>query len=95
MPKLEKMVGDLVSAMSDDNITMKAMKECFREGTGAKLIRVIPFTSAVKYSAVVLERELMWQVRQSLYSGRIIQNMRREISKICRVWISGVGFWKL
>lgn len=56
MPKLEKMVGDLVSAMSDDNITMKAMKECFREGTGAKLIRVIPFTSEVKYSAVVLEK---------------------------------------
>ena len=54
----------------------------FREGTGAKLLRVIPFTSAVKYSAVVLEKGAYVQVRQSLYSGRIIPNMRQKFQNL-------------
>ena len=35
MPELSKLVGDFVKAMSSDNSTMEAMKEYFKEGTGA------------------------------------------------------------
>lgn len=33
-PPLEKMIGDFAAAMSEDNITMAALKEYFRENTG-------------------------------------------------------------
>lgn len=38
--------------MSSDNITMEALKEYFKEGTGKKAESVTPFTSATKYSGV-------------------------------------------
>ena len=50
---LTALLGDFAKAMSSDNITMEALKEYFTEGTGARPIRVIPFSSAVKYSGVV------------------------------------------
>lgn len=53
MPELSKLLGDFVRAMSNDNITMEAMKKYFKERTGAAPLKVIPFSSAVKYSAVI------------------------------------------
>lgn len=53
MPELSKLVGDFVRAMSSDNITMEAMKIYFKERTGAAPVKVVPFSSAVKYSGVV------------------------------------------
>lgn len=47
-------LGDFALAMSKDNITMEALKEYFREGTGAAVQKVIPFSSTVKYSGVIL-----------------------------------------
>lgn len=52
MPELSKLVGDFVKAMSSDNSTMEAMKEYFKEGTGAVPVHVTPFTSEAKYSGV-------------------------------------------
>lgn len=54
-PKLEKMIGDFAAAMSDDNITMAALKEYFKENTGAKPVSKTSFSSAVKYSSVTFE----------------------------------------
>ncbi len=53
MAPLPALLGDFAKAMSSDNITMEALKESFTEGTGARPVRVIPFSSAVKYSGVV------------------------------------------
>lgn len=52
MPELSKLMGDFVKAMSSDNSTMEALKEYFKEGTGAVPAQVTPFTSATKYSGV-------------------------------------------
>ena len=52
---LKKRVGDFVQAMSSDNSTMEALKAYFKEGTGARALRVTPFTSALKYSGVTFE----------------------------------------
>lgn len=51
-PPLEKMIGDFAAAMSEDNITMAALKEYFRENTGKKPVSKTSFSSAVKYSSV-------------------------------------------
>ena len=53
MPPLEEIIGDFVSQMEPDNATMIAMKEYFKEGSGKKPDKVIPFSSTVKYSGVV------------------------------------------
>lgn len=55
--ELEKLVGDFVKAMGSDNSTMEALKEYFKDGTGAAAVRTIPFTSATKYSGVVFEEK--------------------------------------
>ncbi|MCI8464785.1 MAG: cation-translocating P-type ATPase [Lachnospiraceae bacterium] len=55
MAPLSALLGDFAKAMSNDNITMEALKEYFREGTGAVPVRVIPFSSAVKYSGVIFK----------------------------------------
>lgn len=51
-PPLEKMLGDFASAMKNDNITMAALKDYFRENTGKKPVSLTSFSSAVKYSSV-------------------------------------------
>ena len=56
MPPLEQLIGDFAGAMSNDNITMNAMKEYFKEGTGAAPVKVTPFSSSVKYSGVTFEK---------------------------------------
>lgn len=54
-PPLDKMIGDFAAAMSEDNITMAALKEHFRENTGKKPVSKTSFSSAVKYSSVTYD----------------------------------------
>lgn len=54
-PPLDKMIGDFAAAMSEDNITMAALKEYFRENTGKKPVSKTSFSSAVKYSSVTYD----------------------------------------
>ena len=51
----ELAVGDFAAAMSNDNITMKAIKEYFRKRSGKRPEKVIPFSSETKYSGAVFE----------------------------------------
>ncbi len=53
--ELECLVGDFAAAMSNDNATMEAIKEYFTKQTNRKPLHVTPFSSAVKYSAVMFE----------------------------------------
>lgn len=55
MPELDKAIGDFAAAMSEDNITMAAVKEYFKENTGLKPVSKTSFSSAVKYSSVTFE----------------------------------------
>lgn len=55
MPELKKMIGDFAQAMTNDNITMAALKEYFTENTGKKELSKTAFSSAVKYSSVTYE----------------------------------------
>lgn len=48
-------MGDFAAAMSSDNITMEAVKAYFTAGTERKVMKVVPFSSVCKYSAVVFE----------------------------------------
>lgn len=50
---LELQLGDFVAGMSSDNITMKAMQNCFRKHTGKRPDQIFPFSSAFKYSGAV------------------------------------------
>lgn len=47
-----KMLADFVSVMGNDNITMNALKEYFKETTGKQAVSHTGFTSALKYSSV-------------------------------------------
>ncbi|MCI9217575.1 MAG: cation-translocating P-type ATPase [Dorea sp.] len=51
--KLSLLIGDFVRAMSSDNSTMEAMKDYFTENSKTEADRVLPFTSATKYSGAV------------------------------------------
>ena len=49
---LTLLLGNFVSAMSNDNITMAALKDYFTESSGKKPVSVTSFSSAYKYSSV-------------------------------------------
>lgn len=80
-PPLHKMLGDFAAAMSEDNITMAALKEYFRETTGKKPVSVTSFSSAVKYSSVTYQDkayvlgapEMVLRDDYVLYEAEIVQ----------------------
>lgn len=51
MSELKNIISDFVGAMSNDNITMEAMKKYFNVSTARKAISVTSFSSAYKYSS--------------------------------------------
>ena len=52
---LKQIISDFASAMSSDNITMKAMKDYFNKPSGRKAVSVSPFSSQFKYSGATFE----------------------------------------
>lgn len=54
-PPLAARIGDFVCAMSNDNITMEALKEYFKETSGQKALRKTSFSSEYKYSSVTFQ----------------------------------------
>lgn len=52
---LSLLVGDFVAAMTNDNITMAALKEYFTKASGKKVLSKTGFSSATKYSSVTFE----------------------------------------
>lgn len=75
----ELAVGDFAAAMATDNITMKAIKEHFRKRSGKRPEKVIPFSSATKYSGAIFEDgsyvlgapEFILQESYDEYAGQI------------------------
>ena len=55
MAPLKQIISDFASAMSSDNITMKAMKDYFNKPSGRKSVSVSPFSSQFKYSGAAFE----------------------------------------
>ena len=55
MTPLKQIISDFASAMSSDNITMKAMKDYFNKPSGRKAVSVSPFSSQFKYSGAAFE----------------------------------------
>ena len=55
MAPLKQIISDFASAMSSDNITMKAMKDYFNKPSGRKVVSVSPFSSQFKYSGAAFE----------------------------------------
>ncbi len=51
----EMLLSNFAAAMSDDNLTMKAIKARFSSASGMKRGQVVPFSSKHKYSSVVLD----------------------------------------
>lgn len=52
---LSLFVGDFAAAMTNDNITMAALKEYFTKASGKKVLSKTGFSSATKYSSVTFE----------------------------------------
>lgn len=55
MKPLNLLVGDFAAAMTNDNITMAAVKEYFSHASGEKAVSKTGFSSATKYSSVTFE----------------------------------------
>lgn len=55
MAPLKQIISDFASAMSSDNITMKAMKDYFNKPSSRKAVSVSPFSSQFKYSGAAFE----------------------------------------
>ena len=48
---LDELLSDFAFAMSKDNVTMAALKKLFTHGSGLRAEKILPFSSAYKYSA--------------------------------------------
>ncbi len=48
---LDELLSDFAFAMSKDNVTMAALKKSFTHGSGLRAEKILPFSSAYKYSA--------------------------------------------
>lgn len=55
MPPLDKLVSDFANVMSNDNITMEAIKSYFQMGSEKHAHSVVPFSSVYKYCGVSFE----------------------------------------
>lgn len=55
MEPLSTMISDFASSMTKDNITMAAIKDHFKKGSGKRAISKTGFSSATKYSSVTFE----------------------------------------
>lgn len=58
MPDLKELLSDFVKEMSEDNITIEAMKQFFRMPSQRKAVSVIPFSSVCKYCGAVFSDEV-------------------------------------
>lgn len=54
-PTLDRLMSDFAGAMSNDNITMEAIKAYFKTGSGKKAVSVVPFSSVYKYCGASFE----------------------------------------
>jgi cation-transporting ATPase E len=83
--KILKMVGDFVASMSNDNSTMEALKAFFTEKDGKTADFVFPFTSALKYSYAVFEREtyvlgapeVVLREEYEKYEGKVLEYAKK------------------
>lgn len=80
-PPLNKLLGDFVRVQSADNSTMEALKEYFTEHTGMKAEKVIPFTSASKYSGAVFEEKAYVMGAPEFVLREDFDGYREEIQK--------------
>lgn len=55
MEPLRTLIGDFAAAMTNDNITMAAVKEYFSASSGKKPVSKTGFSSATKYSSVTFD----------------------------------------
>lgn len=55
MEPLRTMIGDFAAAMTNDNITMAAVKEYFSKSSGKNPVSKTGFSSSTKYSSVTFE----------------------------------------
>ena len=55
MEPLQTLIGDFAAAMTEDNITMAAIKDYFTIASGKKVLSKTGFSSATKYSSVIFE----------------------------------------
>ena len=61
------LVGDFAAAMTNDNITMAALKEYFTKASGKKVLSKTGFLPQQNTAALHLKTELMCSERRNLF----------------------------
>ena len=82
MEPLSTLLGDFAAAMTNDNITMEAIKEYFTVTSGKKVLSKTGFSSATKYSSVTFDDgcyilgapEFVLKDRYSEYEEEILEH---------------------
>lgn len=64
---LSLLVGDFAAAMTNDNITMAALKEYFTKASGKKVLSKQDFLPQQNTAALHLKTELMCSERRNLF----------------------------
>lgn len=94
MAPLKQIISDFASAMSSDNITMKAMKDYFNKPSGRKAVSVSPFSSQFKYSGAAFEDGSYVLGAPEFVLREDYDNYREQIeqysSEGCRVLVFGI-----
>ena len=96
MEPLKDLIGDFAEAMTNDNITMQAIKEYFTCKAGKKASAVTSFSSAHKYSSVVLDGVTYILGAPEFVLKDDYEIYRKEIEaysrKGCRVLVFGIYY---
>ncbi len=91
---LDELLGDFASAMSDDNITMKAMKKHFANTSGRKAGRISSFSSEHKYSGAVFGGKAYVLGAPEFVLREQYEGFRHQIEDLigngCRVLVFGL-----
>lgn len=91
---LKNLISDFAAVMSNDNITIRAIKEHFTEITGKSADSVTSFSSAYKYSSAVFDGEtyILGAPERLLQSDYETYRDKIEYysSKGCRVLVFGI-----
>lgn len=81
--EFERAAGYLVGGLEDNNLTFQALRNYFTPCNGGNYCRVIPFSSARKYSGVQEEKEgsFVMGAPSYLFPQGLDQNLQREIDE--------------
>ena len=80
--ELEKLIGNVVYTVNDENPTARALKTAFSKAEDIKYQKIIPFNSATKYSGLIIDDKKRILIGAPEFVMKNYQKNKNEIDKL-------------